>query len=68
MKTLPRLKGRNYDPGDYLLIDKDGQVQAVSGNSDFWDDPENPPNAAPDLHPRSAGLPRAITCCIPRVR
>jgi hypothetical protein len=26
-----------YDTGDYLLLDKHGTVQAVSGNSDFWD-------------------------------
>jgi len=48
MATLPRLHERNYDPGDFLLIDKDGQVQAVSGNSDFWDDPENPPKVNPN--------------------
>jgi len=27
----------DYDPGDFLLIDKDGQIAAVSGNSDFED-------------------------------
>ena len=48
MTTLPRLYERNYDPGDFLLIDKDGQVQAVSGNSDFWDDPENLPPVNPN--------------------
>ena len=27
----------DYDPGDFLLIDKDGQIVAVSGNSEFDD-------------------------------
>jgi hypothetical protein len=27
----------DYDPGDFLFIDKDGQIVAVSGNSDFED-------------------------------
>ena len=26
-----------YDSGDYLLLDGRGNVQAVSGNTDFWD-------------------------------
>lgn len=25
-----------YEVDDYLLIDSDGEIQAVSGNSDFW--------------------------------
>ena len=28
----------DYDPGDFLLIDTDGQIVAVSGNSDFDDE------------------------------
>lgn len=28
-----------YEVGDYLLVDANGQVQAVSGNTDFWDMP-----------------------------
>ena len=45
---FPRLGQRNYDPGDFLLIDSAGIVQAVSGNSDFWDDPENLPKVNPN--------------------
>ena len=40
MATLPRQQDTDYDPGDFLLIDKDGVIQAVSGNSDFWDGDE----------------------------
>jgi len=27
----------DYEYGDYLLIDENNRIQAVSGNSDFWD-------------------------------
>ena len=27
----------DYEPGDYLLIDENNQIQGVSGNSEFWD-------------------------------
>ena len=27
----------NYEPGDYLLIDKDEKIIAISGNGDFDD-------------------------------
>tara|TARA_Y100000310_G_scaffold245767_1_gene250786 strand:+ start:53 stop:451 length:399 start_codon:yes stop_codon:yes gene_type:complete len=27
-----------YERGDFLLMDSAGHIQAVSGNSDFWDD------------------------------
>lgn len=27
-----------YELDDYILIDTNGEIQAVSGNSDFWDD------------------------------
>ena len=27
-----------YEQGDFLLMDAFGHIQAVSGNSDFWDD------------------------------
>ena len=37
MATLPRQQDTDYEPGDFLLIDKDGVIQAVSGNTDFWD-------------------------------
>ena len=37
-----------YELGDFLLIDSSGVVQAVSGNSDFWDDPENLPRVNPN--------------------
>ena len=37
-----------YELGDFLLIDSNGVVQAVSGNSDFWDDPENLPRVNPN--------------------
>jgi hypothetical protein len=46
MATLPRQQDTDYDPGDFLLIDKDGVIQAVSGNSDFWDDDDGTP-----MHP-----------------
>jgi hypothetical protein len=35
------------DPGDYLLIDETGQIQAVSGNSEFWDLDETMPSIQP---------------------
>ena len=38
----------DYDPGDFLLIDKDGQIVAVSGNSDFWDMEEALPPVNPN--------------------
>jgi len=28
----------DYEYGDYLLVDRFNRVQAVSGNSDFWDE------------------------------
>ena len=39
MLTISPIHGRHiyYDPGDFLLIDKDGQIVAVSGNSEFDD-------------------------------
>jgi len=27
-----------YEQDDYILIDSHGEIQAVSGNSDFWED------------------------------
>ena len=27
-----------YELDDYILIDSHGEIQAVSGNSDFWED------------------------------
>ena len=33
-----QIKEGNYETGDYLLIDTNGEIQAVSGNSDFWED------------------------------
>jgi hypothetical protein len=27
-----------YEQDDYILIDSHGEIQAVSGNSEFWDD------------------------------
>jgi hypothetical protein len=27
-----------YELDDYILIDTNGEIQAVSGNSDFWED------------------------------
>jgi hypothetical protein len=27
----------NYERDDYILVDKNGEIQAVSGNSDFWE-------------------------------
>ena len=43
----------DYDPGDFLLIDKDGQIVAVSGNSEFDDlEDEESNNIGPTLdHP-----------------
>ena len=32
----------DYEEGDYLLVDENNQVQAVSGNSDFWDNSSGP--------------------------
>ena len=32
-----QLKGGDYEPGDYILVDTNGEIQAVSGNSDFWE-------------------------------
>jgi hypothetical protein len=37
---MPDLTG--YEVGDYLLLDPEGEIQAVSGNSDFWDEPGCP--------------------------
>ena len=48
MTTLPRQHEMDYEPGDFLLIDKEGVIQAVSGNTDFWDDDENPPAVNPN--------------------
>ena len=42
------MEGIDYDPGDYLLINKHGQIVAVSGNSDFWDMPEALPPVNPN--------------------
>ena len=28
----------NYELDDYILVDTRGEIQAVSGNSDFWED------------------------------
>jgi hypothetical protein len=28
----------NFELEDYILIDSRGEIQAVSGNSDFWED------------------------------
>ena len=28
----------NYELEDYILVDSRGEIQAVSGNSDFWED------------------------------
>ena len=28
----------DYETDDYILIDRNGEIQAVSGNSDFWED------------------------------
>jgi hypothetical protein len=33
----------DHDPGDYLLINNRGQIVAVSGNSEFWDEEETMP-------------------------
>jgi hypothetical protein len=41
-------KPSTYEPGDYLLLDANGIVQAVSGNSDFWDDDEAMPTITQD--------------------
>jgi hypothetical protein len=30
----------DYEAGDYLLIDENNQIQGVSGNSEFWDIPD----------------------------
>ena len=27
----------NYELDDYILVDTRGEIQAVSGNSDFWE-------------------------------
>ena len=48
MRTLSRQRDTDYDPGDFLLMDNNGIVQAVSGNSDFWDDPWNLPPVNPN--------------------
>jgi hypothetical protein len=34
----------SYEVDDYLLVDGEGQVQAVSGNSEFFDIPIAAPN------------------------
>ena len=46
MTTLPRQQDTDYEPGDFLLIDKDGAIQAVSGNTDFWDCDETMPEVS----------------------
>ena len=33
----------DYERDDYLLIDENNQIQAVSGNSDFWDEEQTLP-------------------------
>lgn len=36
-----------YSLGDYLLINAQGEIEAVSGNTDFWDGPvETWPNVS----------------------
>ena len=48
MTTLPRQHEMDYEPGDFLLIDKHGQIQGVSGNSEFWEDEETMPPVNPN--------------------
>ena len=31
------------DEGDYILIGPEGEVEAISGNADFWDVPDAVP-------------------------
>ena len=33
-----QLKEGDYEVNDYILVDTNGEIQAVSGNSDFWED------------------------------
>ena len=33
-----QLKDGDYEVDDYILVDANGEIQAVSGNSDFWED------------------------------
>ena len=48
MTTTERQHDTDYEPGDYLLLDKHGVIQGVSGNSDFWDDNESMPAVNPN--------------------
>jgi len=34
----------DYEYDDYLLIDENNRIQAVSGNSDFWDEEQTLPS------------------------
>ena len=39
-----------YEPGDYILIDQDGNDQAVSGNTDFWEVEDGFEDQVPSVH------------------
>ena len=36
----PGINFIDHEAGDYLLLDSENQIQGVSGNSEFWDIPD----------------------------
>ena len=47
LSIFKQLLEGEYDIDDYILVDDQGEIQAVSGNSDFFDSEVVPTTKAP---------------------
>ena len=47
-RNLYEIVQDNYEEGDFILFNSKGEVVAVSGNSEFWDLPQDMPPVNPN--------------------